>query len=241
MSFAARMRDLEQKFAAAAAADGDIYLPNFTPSGPVDAILVAMEPSLGRWAKTPAEVAERVAAGFRNFMWSAEDFILHYAARRFLTPSGGSYHVTDVSKGAMTVDKAGIDRRARYARWAALLADEIRLIAKPGARIIAIGQQVRVFLVEHGFGDQITTVLHYSQQAAAARNASVKDREADFRQFAETFSLGDILDVASEVMRENCVPTPMFSETIERLRRTEVSESRKKLAFIYTTAFAALR
>jgi hypothetical protein len=25
-----------------------------------------------------------VAAGFRNFMWSPEDFILHYAVRRFL-------------------------------------------------------------------------------------------------------------------------------------------------------------
>ncbi len=53
MSFAARMCALEEKFAAAAAADGDVYLPNFTPSAPVDAILIAMEPSLKRWARTP--------------------------------------------------------------------------------------------------------------------------------------------------------------------------------------------
>ncbi len=47
MSFITQMRELEQEFAAAAAVDGDVYLPNFTPSGPVDAVLIGMEPSLG--------------------------------------------------------------------------------------------------------------------------------------------------------------------------------------------------
>ena len=79
MSFITQMRELEQEFAAAAAVDGDVYLPNFTPSGPVDAVLIGMEPSLGWWARTPAEAAPKIAAGFRNFMWSPEDFILHYA------------------------------------------------------------------------------------------------------------------------------------------------------------------
>ena len=53
MSFATRVRELEDEFAAAAAVDGDVYLPNFTPSGPVDAVLIGMEPSLGWWARTP--------------------------------------------------------------------------------------------------------------------------------------------------------------------------------------------
>src|SRR6476620_10383358 len=111
MSFAERVRDLEQQFAAAAAIDGDVYLPNFTPTGPVDAVLIGMEPSLGRWSRTPAEARQRVAAGFRNFMWSLQDFIHHYAARRFLCSLGETYHITDVSKGAMMVSKARIDRR----------------------------------------------------------------------------------------------------------------------------------
>lgn len=63
MSFAARMRDLEQEFARAAAVDGDVYLPNFTPSGPVDAVLIGMEPSLGWWARTSSEAAVKIAAG----------------------------------------------------------------------------------------------------------------------------------------------------------------------------------
>jgi hypothetical protein len=94
MSFATQMRDLEREFAAAAAVDGDVYLPNFTPAGPVDAVLIGMEPSLGRWARTAAEAAPKIAAGFRNFMWSPEDFILHYAVRRSLCSAGGTYHVT---------------------------------------------------------------------------------------------------------------------------------------------------
>lgn len=173
MSFAARMHDLEQEFAAAAAVDGDVYIPNFTPSGPVDAVLIGMEPSLGR--STPDEAAARIAAGFRNFMWSPEDFILHHAARRSLCSAGATYHVTDISKGAMTVKMARIDRDARYARWADLLHKEVRLIAKPGAHIIAIGRDVSAFLERNRFDKPVTRIMHYSGQAGAARNAEVKE------------------------------------------------------------------
>lgn len=241
MSFATKMRDLEQRFAAAAAVDGDVYLPNFTPSGPVDAILIGMEPSLGWWAQTPAQAASRIAAGFRNFMWSLEDFILHYTARRFLCSAGGSYHITDISKGAMTVQKATIDRRARYARWVALLREEVGLIAKPHSRLIAIGREVRSVLERHGFDHDYASVMHYSAQASAARNGAVSGRESEFRAFSKELSLEHIVDVAAALMREKAVPLALSAQTIARLRQARLSESRKKLAFIYSTAFAELR
>jgi hypothetical protein len=241
MDFSKRMRDLEQQFAAAAAIDGDVYLPNFTPSGPVDAVLIGMEPSLGRWARTPAEAASMTAAGFRNFMWSPEDFILHYTARRFLCSAGRTYHITDISKGAMTVEKAHIDRSARYARWASLLKDEIRLIAKPGAHIVAIGKSVYSFLERNGFGRGVVSIMHYSAQANSARNAAVTGHEAEFRAFSEMLSMQDIVDVAAEIMRENSISVAMSAEAIKRLRKATLSESRKKLAFIYSTAFSQLR
>ena len=234
------MRDLEQEFARAAKVDGDVYLPNFTPSGPVDAVLIGMEPSLGWWARTPSQAAERIAAGFRNFMWSPEDFILHYAARRSLCSAGGTYHITDVSKGAMTVEKAHLERRARYARWAALLDKEGRLIAKPGAHIIAIGRDVYRFLEQNGFDREVKSVMHYSALATASRNAAVKGRETEFNAFSEMLSIQDIVDVAAEIMRENSISAAMSAETIGRLRKAELSESRKKLAFIYSTAFSKL-
>jgi hypothetical protein len=92
------MHELELKFRDAAARDEDVYLPNFTPTGPVDAVLIAMEPSLGRWVRNPTEAAAKVDSGLRNFMGSLEGFILHFTIRRYLLRAGESYHLTDVSK-----------------------------------------------------------------------------------------------------------------------------------------------
>jgi hypothetical protein len=244
MSFAIRMRDLEREFAATAVADGDVYLPNFTPAGPVDAVLIAMEPSLTGWARSPSVGAQRITAGLRNFMWSPEAMILHYAARRFLCSGGESYHVTDIAKGAMCVRKASIDRDARYKRWAVLLKKEVQLVAKPSAQIIAIGGKVYEFLEDNGLDRGLTSIMHYSGQAGAARNTAVRRLrlEAEFSAFSERFSMQDLVDVASEIMQENSVPVAMSEETIARLRRVgELSPSRKKLAFIYSTAFAKLK
>ena len=174
-------------------------------------------------------------------MWSPEDFILHYAARRSLCSAGGTYHITDISKGAMTVKKAHIDRRARYARWAVLLDKEVRLIAKPGAHIIAIGRDVYSFLERNGLDRDVKSIMHYSALANAARNAAVMGREAEFRAFSEMLSMQDIVDVAAEIMQENSISVAMSAETITRLRKATLSESRKKLAFIYSTVFAKLR
>lgn len=235
------MRALEHDFAAAAAIDGDVYLPNFTPAGPVDAVLIGMEPSLGWWAATPAEAKQKVAAGFRNFMWSPEDFILHYAARRALCARGGTYHVTDISKGAMTVPAAHINRRARYARWAALLDRELQLVAKPRAHIVAIGREVRGFLERRGLGGKIASIMHYSGQAGAARNAAVAPHRVAFSEFSAAWSTQELLGVAAEVMTENSLPVAIIEETLARLRSATWSESRKKLAFIYLRAFEQLR
>jgi hypothetical protein len=234
------MRELERKFAAAAAADGDVYLPNYTPPAPADAILIAMEPSLGWWARTPEAASVKIHAGFRNFMWSPEDFILHYAARHFLCPNGQTYHITDISKGAMTVARANIDRAARYKRWIALLREEVDLVAKPRAQIVAIGGVVHGLLVQHSFDSNVAAVMHYSSQASRSRNAAVEGRESEFRAFAQTLSMEDIVAIADAVMRDHCVPSALSNQTIARLRKATLSESRKKLAFIYATAFARL-
>lgn len=241
MDFAVRMQELEKKFAAAAEVDGDVYLPNFMPRKPVDAVLIAMEPSIGRWAQTPEEANLKIAAGFRNFISSPEVNILHYTARRFLCRPGETYHITDISKGAMTVEKANIDRERRYERWFALLDEEIGIVAKPEARMVAIGQAVFRFLNQQGFKRPISTILHYSAQASAARNAAVIGRESEFRAFSETLSMEEIISAAVEFMRENSVSTAMMEETLAHLRKSKLTESRRKLAFIYSTAFGTKR
>jgi hypothetical protein len=98
-SFQAAYRELEQRMKSLAETDGDIYLPNAEPDGPVDYVVICMEPSLGRWARSPDHARARVKAGFRNFLSSLEDFILHYSVRHYLCGPGQRYHMTDLSKG----------------------------------------------------------------------------------------------------------------------------------------------
>ncbi|MBD04581.1 MAG: hypothetical protein CME24_09585 [Gemmatimonadetes bacterium] len=49
-TFKAAYQTLEAKFRDQAEHDGSVYLPNPGPTGPVDYVFVAMEPSLGGWA-----------------------------------------------------------------------------------------------------------------------------------------------------------------------------------------------
>src|SRR4051812_17984325 len=99
-SFHAAYRELEQRMKALAEADNRVFLPNPEPSGPVQYVLITMEPSLGWWARGSADYARsRVEAGFRNFLYSTEDFILHFCVRRYLCGTSERYHVTDFSKG----------------------------------------------------------------------------------------------------------------------------------------------
>ena len=108
MTFRAAYHDLEARMKALAEVDGDVFLPNPEPSEPVEYLLVCMEPSLARWASSPDDARAEVEAGFRNFVFSIEDFILHFCIRQYLCAAMERYHITDVSKGAMTVKRARI-------------------------------------------------------------------------------------------------------------------------------------
>src|SRR5205823_5284840 len=102
---------------ALADADGDVFLPVAEPEGPAHYVLIAMEPSLGWWARSADEARSKVEAGYRNFLFSIEDFILHFCVRRYLCGAAERYHITDLSKGAMLVERASLARSERYDRW----------------------------------------------------------------------------------------------------------------------------
>ena len=83
---------------ALAEAEGDVFLPNLEPSGPVEYAFVCMEPSLGKWARSADEARRKVDAGFRNFVFSIEDFILHFCIQQYLCGPQERYHITDLAK-----------------------------------------------------------------------------------------------------------------------------------------------
>src|SRR5450759_1165356 len=139
-------RELEERMKALAEADCNVFLPNPEPLGPVDYVLICMEPSFGRWARTADEARSKVEAGFRNFLSSIEVSILHFCVRRYLCEPEQRYHITDLSKGAMLVNRAGLARIQRYHKWYPLLLEELDLCATASAGIVAVGNVVSQYL-----------------------------------------------------------------------------------------------
>jgi hypothetical protein len=163
------------------------------------------------------------------------------SARQYLSEPGQTYHLTDISKGAMLVERANLDRAARYARWFPLLVQEIELMAKPHAKVIAIGQAVAQNLRALGFTRPIDPILHYSGQAGRARRAAIVGQEDAFRAFASSMTLKSILEAASITLRDNDVPPSLIESTLARLRHAQLTESRMRLLFAYKVAFEAIR
>jgi hypothetical protein len=95
IAFRASYQRLEARMKRLAEADGDVFLPNLEPSRPMEYLLIGMEPSLGRWARSREEANAKVEAGFRNFVSSIEDFILHFCVRHYLCSGSESYGITD--------------------------------------------------------------------------------------------------------------------------------------------------
>ena len=175
--------ELERRMKALAEEEGDVFLPNPEPPGPAHYVLICMEPSLGWWARTADDARSRVEAGFRDFLFSIEDFILHVCVRRYLCEFEQRYYITDLSKGAMLIKRAGLARTRRYDRWYELLLEELHLCAAPSASIIAIGSLVEQHLERRRFPKPFTRVMHYSGQAGLARSAGVSGREDSFEAF----------------------------------------------------------
>ena len=234
--FRAAYRDLEARMKALAEADGDVFLPNPEPFGPVEYFFVCMEPSLGRWARSPSEARAKVDAGFRNFVFSIDDFILHFCIQQYLCEPTQRYHITDLSKGAMLVQRAGVARTQRYDRWYELLMEELDLVATSGAGIFAVGSAVAQHLARRAFPRPFTTVIHYSGLAARARAAGIVGHEHSFERFRSSVSLELVLATAEDVLKAS-VPTSFRDETLARLAGSQLSESQQQLIFNYKLAF----
>lgn len=228
--------ELEIRMRIRAETDGDVFMPNPEPPGPVDYVFVCMEPSLGGWASTVEEARAKVDAGFRNFVTSMEDFILHFSIRQYLCGPTQRYYITDLSKGAMPVARAGVDRTQRYDRWYGLLLEELELVAKPKAQVFAVGSEVTKHLRQRRFPMPFVQVMHYSPLAGQARGAGIIGHEASFEAFKGSVHLNRVLTTAEQVLKES-VPTKFQTQTLARLARRQLSESQQQLIFNYKLAF----
>lgn len=233
--FQASYRELAARMKARAEADGDIYLPNPEPLGPADHVFVAMEPSLGRWARTADEARAKVEAGFRNFISSMDTTILHHCIQQYLCGPTERYFITDLSKGAMLVTHAGVGRAQRYDRWYGLFVEEMTLVAAPGARIFTLGNAVAQHLERRAFPRPFTRLLHYSGLAAQARAAAIVGQEERFAEFQQSVTLEHVLATAEAVL--SGVPARFRDEALAQLTKGQLSVSQQQLMFNYKLAF----
>ena len=239
--FRAAYRALENRMKVLAETDGDVFLPSPEPSGPVDHVVIGMEPSLGRWSRSADDAKSRVEAGFRNFLSSTEDFILHFCVRQYLCEGAERYHITDFSKGAMLVDRANVARVARYERWYPLLREEMNLVATPEASIVAIGNDVERHLARQRFERPFTKIIHYSGQAGSARREKVSGHEDNFKAFKDLVSLEDLVAAARDVLTEARIPESISEQALLKLKRSQLTNSRLELLFGYKLAFESIR
>lgn len=223
--FPAAYRALESRMVTLAEADDDVFLPNPDPSGPVEHVFICMEPSLAGWARDAADARAKIRAGFRNFVFLDHGTLsLHFSIREYLCRPMERYYITDISKGAMLVERAGVDRNERWARWYPLLLDELNLVARSEAHIFAVGERVNKFLSDCSFPSRLTkaihysTVMHYSPQNVAHRKKRISGHESDFEEFKRSLSIDGVLARAKEVMTES-LPPAFRDLALARLRR----------------------
>ena len=214
-----------------------LFVHNFIPLGPVDYILIAMEPSTGvsgKDRKDPSQIA-------RNFSWSVEDFILHYCIREYLCQNGETYHLTDLAKGGMTTKFADKQRECRYERWYPLLDKELRLLTKQqGTRIIAIGNVVADFLKKKPLCERVEKVLHYTRQAAAHRDRAIQSWREHFLEFSQSVDKDAFEESIKKVLNDADMDSYICYRP-EGGKSYTLTESRKKLIFYYKNKFEELR
>ncbi len=189
MTFEELYGELEEKFRLRVEKDRrdlgieSVYLPNRMSAGPVDYVLVGMEPSLKGWAKDIPDAKWKIEKGFRNFccVWQ-----IHFPVKEYLCRDDETYHLTDLAKGAMETASEGAGDRDKYEAWYPLLEEELSLVAKPDAKIISIGGRVGGFLLEKGLYGHAGTVPHYSGVGSKyfGREIDGPEKEEEFREFA---------------------------------------------------------
>lgn len=228
------MQDLADK-------NGEIYVPNIVPESPVDYVFIAMQPSIGEWAKDDVDAKKKVNEGFRNFVDGFNTMILHFAIRNYLCKDNQSYHLTDLSKGAMKVQDAENNRIERYENWYPLLLHELNLVASPNAKVFAVGAQVFNFLQNKQFPwEDCTQIISYSFQAASHWDKAIKGHEDEFEKFQDAVTDKDFLNDAKAVIESSGVPDKIGDWAYEKLCKSNITLSRHKLMFNYKLAFEAV-
>jgi hypothetical protein len=233
------MHDLDQLFRQRVLDDvkdfetDSVYIPNPILTKKPSFALIGMEPSTSR--KGVESVRRDAEAGYKGFLRSEEDFILHYCAYTFLCKGRFQYMITDLSKGAMAKNDADKNREGRYRTWSTLLKQELAHFGNPIAIAIGIGNHGQLnklgFPVQHH-------VRHYSKQNSKYFNTQApKDWEDD------TAHTRELRDFAGTLLEHEAVDytNDMRKRTLEKVFLKPLPRWKHGLLAHYTSEFSAIR
>ncbi len=235
---------LESKFKAQVQEDREKfgidseYLPNRNFELPADFVLVGMEPGIGITNDLAAARETWIDRGAKNWVGSTQVAVLNYCAEKFLP---GSHYITDVAKGAMKPKDARRGQAAKYRRWYPLLREEIEIVAKPKAPVIAMGGHAYDLLRRKGdFVGRLHAVRHYSTQAAKLFGEMIPGREPEYDEFKRRVDFGKVISLMARIIRDNDMDY-FADHLMNQLQRSSgLTESRKKLMFDYKVRFGQI-
>lgn len=208
-----------------------VFMPNPVISTKPKFCFIGMEPSTGGLGipKLKALIEE----GHLNFLYSEEDFILHYCAFHYLCDQSFDYAITDISKGAMNVKLATLNSNLRYEKWLPLLVMEWELMNNPISIAIGKGLKNKMNELHH---DPDHTILHYSwnnskwikDAQVLIENESPKNDFDNFEKLLKQFSI--------ELMEKMGYTKSMIDKVIVKFS-AKLPEWKKALLALYRYNF----
>lgn len=218
-----------------------LYLPNIIPTEKVHYIFIAMEPSFGKW-KSVEEAQNQINNGFRNFISSKEDFLLHYSISNYLSKS---YHITDISKVASKVNNIDEIRTKIYEKCTNQLYDEIKLFGFNNTKIICLGKKSFEEISNCKFftNYQKHEILHFSKRAILHRNRIPNKNPEEFNEFINNFSSLNFKNFIIEILNKNIDNIYIKNTILKKLKLNvedsdiNVNEYDYKLLFTYKISF----
>lgn len=243
MGFDERYVELEAKFRQRVKDDWQhgvrsLYWPVIPPKGPVDYVLIGMEPSTGRKITEPTPNYSMPVPHYNQAV-ATENFLLNHCVRNYLCRGDETYHLTDLSKGAMAVKDARGRPWKRWEMWYQLLEEELRLLWKPGkTRIIAVGRKVESFLGSKGLCKRVEYVLHFNKNGVA-QAAKRSQRWADgFEEFTRNLRCEDF-DTSVRAVLSRVAASDYIEGMVASRRR--LTPGRRWLMFYYKNRFEEIR
>ena len=179
--------DLEEKFRYIVSKyEGSVYIPNPYLSHNPKFIFIGMEPSIK---------ANNFESFKIEYLTSFKNLIIHYCAYSSLCDHNFNYHLTDVSKLAMSSDKANKKnvRIEIYKKFYPLLIEEIEVLNNP--TIITTITTAKMYLLKENFNIlENNIVLHWGNNNFARKRFDTKLEELGFNDpFIEYNELSTII------------------------------------------------